>query len=102
MPSGKIELYSAEMANKGFPALPTYVPLAEDSDLPFMFIPAPNHNFLNSTFAHNEKHVRMEKMPKLHMHEDDASALDLASGDLARVWNERGECELVVMIGRDG
>ncbi|WP_239696771.1 molybdopterin-dependent oxidoreductase [Paenibacillus oryzisoli] len=100
-PSGKIELYSADMASKGFPALPTYVPLAETSDLPFMFIPAPNHNFLNSTFAHNEKHVRMEKMPKLHMHNNDASALGLASGDTARVWNERGECELVVMAGRD-
>ncbi|MGO4500512.1 molybdopterin oxidoreductase family protein [Paenibacillus sp. 2RAB27] len=100
-PSGKIELHSADMASKGFPALPTYVPLAETSDLPFMFIPAPNHNFLNSTFAHNEKHVRMEKIPKLHMHEDDASALGLVSGDLARVWNERGECELVVMAGRD-
>lgn len=100
-PSGKIELYSAEMASNGFPALPTYEPLAEDSDLPFMFIPAPNHNFLNSTFAHNEKHVRMEKIPKLHMHEDDASALGLASGDVARVWNERGECELVVTAGRD-
>ncbi|WNR43647.1 molybdopterin-containing oxidoreductase family protein [Paenibacillus roseipurpureus] len=100
-PSGKIELFSADMASKGYPALPTYIPLVEESDLPFRFIPAPNHNFLNSTFAHNEKHVRMEKTPKLHMHEDDAAVLGLVNGDVARVWNERGECELVVVTGQD-
>ncbi|MGG1514268.1 molybdopterin oxidoreductase family protein [Paenibacillus oryzisoli] len=100
-PSGKIELYSRQMELKGYPPLPTYIPLPEDSELTFHFIPAPNHNFLNSTFAHNEKHVRMEKAPKLHMHESDAEALGLASGELARVWNERGECELVVVTGQD-
>ncbi|MEW9699766.1 molybdopterin oxidoreductase family protein [Paenibacillus sp. SI8] len=100
-PSGKIELYSEALAQKGFPPLPTYTPLVEEGNLPFVFIPAPNHNFLNSTFAHNEKHVKMEKMARLHMHIDDAEALGLASGDCARVWNDRGECELVVSVGAD-
>ncbi|MFD0697756.1 molybdopterin oxidoreductase family protein [Paenibacillus sp. GCM10027628] len=100
-PSGKIELYSAKMEKLGFPPLPTYTPLPEEGNLPFLFIPAPNHNFLNSTFSNNEKHVRMEKMPKLHMNAADASALGLANGDYARVWNGRGECELVVSAGED-
>lgn len=100
-PSGKIELYSHEMESKGFPPLPTYTPLVSEGDLPFLFVPAPNHNFLNSTFAHNEKHIRMEKTPKLHMNEADATALGLVSGDVARVWNDRGECELVVVAGSD-
>ncbi|TXK85307.1 molybdopterin oxidoreductase family protein [Paenibacillus sp. N3.4] len=100
-PSGKVELYSTTMARKGFPALPTYVPLFDEGDLPFLFIPAPNHNFLNSTFANNEKHVRMEGKPKLHMNVKDAETLGLASGDWARVWNDRGECELVVHAGTD-
>lgn len=100
-PSGKIELYSHEMESKGFPPLPTYKPLVGEGDLPFLFIPAPNHNFLNSTFAHNEKHIRMEKTPKLHMNEADAFALGLVSGDVAHVWNDRGECELVVAAGSD-
>lgn len=100
-PSGKIELYSHEMERKGFPPLPTYTPLVSEGDLPFLFVPAPNHNFLNSTFAHNEKHIRMEKTPKLHMNEADATALGLVSGDVARVWNDRGECELVVAAGSD-
>ncbi|NEW09743.1 molybdopterin oxidoreductase family protein [Paenibacillus sp. SYP-B3998] len=100
-PSGKIELYSETLASKGFSPLPTYTPLVDDGDFPFLFIPAPNHNFLNSTFSNNEKHVRMEKMPRLHMNTADAALLGLASGDYARLWNERGECELVVSVGAD-
>lgn len=100
-PSGKIELYSRTMERRGFPPLPTYTPLAGDGDLPFLFIPAPNHNFLNSTFAHNEKHVRLEKAPKLHMNEADAAALGITTGDCVRLWNDRGECELMAIAGED-
>ncbi|MBD0379976.1 molybdopterin oxidoreductase family protein [Paenibacillus sedimenti] len=100
-PSGKVELYSAKMEKLGYPPLPTYTPLPEKGKLPFLFVPAPNHNFLNSTFSNNEKHARMEKMPKLHMNAADAARLGLVHGDTARVWNERGECELVVSAGED-
>ncbi|MDD9266376.1 molybdopterin oxidoreductase family protein [Paenibacillus sp. GCM10023248] len=100
-PSGKIELYSREMEEKGYPGLPTYMPLPDEDGLPFLFIPAPNHNFLNSTFAHNEKHVRMEKTPKLHLNVKDADALGIVSGDKVRVWNQRGECELTAAVGSD-
>jgi anaerobic selenocysteine-containing dehydrogenase len=100
-PSGKIELYSKLMETKGYAPLPTYTPLSNDEKFPFLFIPAPNHNFLNSTFAQNEKHVGMETIPKLHMHVEDASALGIAAGDYVRLWNDRGECELLVSIGHD-
>ncbi|MFC5449616.1 molybdopterin-containing oxidoreductase family protein [Paenibacillus aestuarii] len=100
-PSGKIELISEQMEKLGYPPLPTYTSLIDDGDYPFLFVPAPNHNFLNSTFSNNEKHVRMEKAPKLHMNASDAAALGLASGDMARVWNARGECELIVSAGED-
>lgn len=100
-PSGKIELYSKTMEQKGYPPLPTYTPLCEDEALPFLFIPAPNHNYLNSTFSNNEKHVRMEKTPKLHMNAADADRLGIAHGDLVRVFNSRGECELTASVGED-
>jgi anaerobic selenocysteine-containing dehydrogenase len=100
-PSGKIELYSKLMKSKGYPPLPTYTPLSNDEKFPFLFIPAPNHNFLNSTFAQNEKHVGMETTPKLHMNAEDASALGIVDGDYVRLWNDRGECELLVSIGND-
>ncbi|EFM08628.1 molybdopterin oxidoreductase [Paenibacillus curdlanolyticus YK9] len=98
-PSGKIELYSAAMEADGYPPLPTYTPLVQDGDYPYLFVPAPNHNFLNSTFANNDKHIRMEKTPKLFMNAADAEAAGIASGDAVRIWNDRGECELTASVG---
>ncbi|MBY0121410.1 molybdopterin oxidoreductase family protein [Bacillus sp. S/N-304-OC-R1] len=100
-PSGKIELYSERMTADGFPALPTYIPIVEDSELPFLFVPAPNHNFLNSTFSNNEKHVSLEKEAKIHMNEADALQLNIEDGEMVRVWNHRGECVLKAVIGEN-
>jgi anaerobic selenocysteine-containing dehydrogenase len=99
-PSGKIELYSKRMQLHGYPPLPTYIPLPVD-EYSFYFIPAPNHNFLNSTFSNNDKHVRMEKTMKLHMHVQDAARLGVASGDCVRIWNDGGKCELTAVVGED-
>lgn len=99
-PSGKIELYSHKMALDGHPPLPTHIPLKEEhSDYPFLFVPGPNHNFLNSTFSHNEKHVRLEKAPQLFIHKEDALRLGIENGDWVRIWNDRGECELPASVG---
>ncbi|ARK30171.1 molybdopterin oxidoreductase family protein [Halalkalibacter krulwichiae] len=98
-PSGKIELYSQQMKKDGYLGLPTHVPLEEDGDLPFLFIPGPNHNFLNSTFSNNEKHQNLEKQAKIHLNEIDALELGIEDGDLVRVWNERGECEMIASVG---
>ncbi|MBP1994471.1 molybdopterin-containing oxidoreductase family protein [Paenibacillus eucommiae] len=100
-PSGKIELVSKAMERRGHPALPTYIPLVHDGDLPFLFIPGPNHNFLNSTFSNNEKHIKLEKKPKLHMNAADALPLGICHGDLVRVSNHRGECRLTISVGED-
>lgn len=100
-PSGKIELYSQAMAKRGLPPLPTYTPLVNDGDFPYLFVPGPNHNYLNSTFSNNEKHQKMEKIPRLHINVADASALNICDGDTVRIWNERGECELVAAVGEN-
>jgi anaerobic selenocysteine-containing dehydrogenase len=98
-PSGKIELYSKKMEEDGHPPLPTYIPLVNDGDFPFLFVPAPNHNFLNSTFSNNKKHVTLEKEPRLHMNRKDALSAGVADGEKVRVWNIRGECVLKVSVG---
>jgi anaerobic selenocysteine-containing dehydrogenase len=98
-PSGRIELYSSKMEADGYSPLPTYESIPVDSSYPYLFVPAPNHNFLNSTFSNNEKHVRMEKFPRLYMHVQDAQAAGIEEGDMVRIWNDRGECELSVSIG---
>lgn len=101
--SGKIELYSQAMERNGLPPLPTYAPLSEEGDeaFPFAFIPAPNHNFLNSTFSNNDKHASMEKTPKLHMNAADAESLGIEDGAEVRVWNARGEAWLTAAVGED-
>ncbi|MCI2256404.1 molybdopterin oxidoreductase family protein [Domibacillus sp. PGB-M46] len=98
-PSGKIELYSEKMKQDGYPPLPTYVSIKQDEKLPYVFIPAPNHNFLNSTFSNNEKHVQLEKEARLYMNVEDAKAAGIEDGDQVRVWNSRGECRLTVSVG---
>jgi anaerobic selenocysteine-containing dehydrogenase len=100
-PSGKIELYSEKMKQDGYPPLPTYVPLIKDSDHPFQFIAAPNHNFLNSTFANQTKHVELEKEPVVVLNREDAEKLDINDGEQVRVWNERGECILKASVGEN-
>ncbi|WP_342604030.1 molybdopterin oxidoreductase family protein [Peribacillus sp. FSL E2-0159] len=100
-PSGKIELYSERMKQDGYEPLPTYTPIIKDSDLPFLFIPAPNHNFLNSTFSNNAKHISLEKEPKLHMNAADAKTMGIAPGDTVKIWNGRGECILTAAPGEN-
>jgi anaerobic selenocysteine-containing dehydrogenase len=98
--SGKIELYSEKMLADGHPALPTYIPLVEeDGDFPFLFVPGPNQHFLNSTFSNNEKHQSLEKEQLLYMNRSDADSLGLKDGDMVRVWNNRGQCEIRTAVG---
>lgn len=97
--SGKIELFSKRMEEEGFPPLPTYVPLLNDGDLPYSFIPGPNHHFLNTTFSNNHKHVELEKEPRLYMNRVDALNAGIKDGELVRVCNHRGECVFKVSVG---
>ncbi|MBT2700741.1 molybdopterin oxidoreductase family protein [Bacillus sp. ISL-40] len=98
-PSGKIELFSQKMQEDGYLPLPTYVPLVNDGDHPYQFVPGPNHNFLNSTFSNNPKHISLEKEPKVYMNHQDAFTAGIVDGDIVRVWNDRGECRLKAAVG---
>ena len=98
-PSGKIELYSKQMKRDGYPPLPTYVPLEKEEELPYVFIPAPNHNYLNSTFSNNEKHIQLEKEARLFINTKDAERAGIQDGEEVRVWNSRGECRLTASVG---
>ncbi|WP_456277871.1 molybdopterin oxidoreductase family protein [Bacillus sp. AK128] len=100
-PSGKIELYSKQMEKDGYPPLPTYKPISHDNDLPFLFISGPNHNYLNSTFSNNEKHISLEKEPRLHINMSDAIKNGIVEGDYVLVSNSRGECVLKVAVGEN-
>ncbi|PIC76723.1 oxidoreductase [Sporosarcina sp. P19] len=98
-PSGKIELYSEQMKSAGLPALPTYIPIVQDSDYPLLYVPAINHNFMNTIFSNNEKHIQLEKAPKLFINRHDAERRGIEDNSTVRIWNERGECIFTVSVG---
>jgi len=101
-PSGKIELYSETLRGLGLPPVPDYEPIREPDEngaFPFLFVPGPNHNYVNSTFGNVASLKAAEREPTLDMHEDDAAALGIVDGDVVRVWNRRGECRLRAKTG---
>ncbi len=100
-PSGKIELFSQEAAERwGVDSLPTYrepVESARSTDQNKFYLLTPNtKNSIHSQF-HNLTMIR-EVSPKPHvgLHPEDARGKGVAEGDRVRIFNDRGELELEV------
>ncbi|MEO8676350.1 MAG: molybdopterin oxidoreductase family protein [Casimicrobiaceae bacterium] len=97
-PSGKCEFFSASLAAEGHDPLPTFVPPRESvatnpalaQRYPLAFLSPPARNFLNSSFANLPRFVNEEKTPKLDVHPGDAAARRIATGDIVRIFNDRG------------
>jgi anaerobic selenocysteine-containing dehydrogenase len=97
-PSGKCELYSAALAEKGLDPLPAYTPPRENvasapelaKRYPLAFISPPAHHFLNSTFSAQPVFVRRESQPFLTIHPSDAAARGIHDGQPVRTFNDRG------------
>ena len=103
-PSGKCEFVSERLAARGNDPLPDYLPNYEapggTSIYPLAMISPPARNFLNSTFV-NVKSLRdIEGEPILEMHADDAAARQIASGDVVRVFNARGESRSKAVVSK--
>ena len=86
-PSGKGELlpvpeFHAPVESRG----------SENADYPLEFLPRKADNYMNSTFANQPGHQRMEAATAgiLEMHADDAAARGVAAGDEVEVFNTRG------------
>ncbi len=93
--SGKCEFFSQSLADMGQDGLPDHVPNYEtpggSSDYPLAMISPPARNFLNSTFVNVTSLRDIEGEPLLEMNAVDAAARELASGDIVRVFNQRGD-----------
>jgi anaerobic selenocysteine-containing dehydrogenase len=103
-PSGKCEFFSARLAAQGQDGLPDHVPNHEafnsSAAYPLAMISPPARNFLNSSFV-NVKSLRdIEGEPLLEMHAHDADARGLQSGDVVRVFNQRGVYRCKVEISK--
>ena len=97
-PSRKCEFWSEKLASQGQDPLPAVVlpreSAATDPALaarhPLAFISPPARNFLNSSFANLPAFVAEEGTPRLEMHPGDARARGITTGDLVRIFNDRG------------
>lgn len=118
-PSGKVELYSAQAAAKGYDPVPDWVPEVETrsfkkrertSDmvsngaaavgaLPLLCPAA--HHFVSSTFANLTSMKTKEHAPTLRIHPQDSALRNIRSGQLVRIANERGWCRLVANVTED-
>ncbi|MDP2263019.1 MAG: molybdopterin oxidoreductase family protein [Hydrogenophaga sp.] len=103
-PSGRCEFFSARLAAQGMDGLPDHLPNFEaagsDPRHPLAMISPPARNFMNSTFV-NVKSLRdIEGEPVLEVHADDAAPRGLATGDMVRVFNDRGEFRCRAEVSR--
>ncbi|MGH2508297.1 MAG: molybdopterin-containing oxidoreductase family protein, partial [Ktedonobacteraceae bacterium] len=109
-PSGKVEIYSAQAAERGYDPVPNWVPEVEArtgldrpataSDVLPLLCPAAHH-FVSSSFANSERLRAKEGKPTLRIHPIDAEARNIRSGQEVRVSNERGSCRLVAEVTTD-
>ncbi|MEO6390735.1 MAG: molybdopterin dinucleotide binding domain-containing protein, partial [Pyrinomonadaceae bacterium] len=104
--SGKCELFSEALAAKGFDPLPTFTPPRESvrsapalaEKFPLALISPAAHAFLNSSFANMSKQLRQEARPFVEIHPTDAATRAITDGQMVRVFNDRGACELSAVV----
>jgi anaerobic selenocysteine-containing dehydrogenase len=105
-PSGKCEFYSESLQRAGLDPLPAFTPPRESPDsapelaarYPLQLICPPANSFLNTTFSNLASFLKSERQPFIQLSAEDAGARGIKDGDLVRVWNDRGECQLTARI----
>jgi len=99
-PSGKIEIYSEQMKSLDQNPLPTYLPSKENTDYPLQLFSSHASERLNSQFAEMKLSKRNNK-PTIQMHSMDAESRQIKEGDLVKVFNDRGEINVLCQVGED-
>ncbi|HZS45038.1 MAG TPA: molybdopterin oxidoreductase family protein [Blastocatellia bacterium] len=108
-PSGKCEFYSEQMAKEGLDPVPNYTPPRESrlsnpglaSKYPLELISPPAEGFLNTTFGNMSDTLRKEKRPAVTINPRDAASRQINDGDIVRVFNDRGSCQLAARVSPD-
>jgi anaerobic selenocysteine-containing dehydrogenase len=106
-PSGKLEIYSEQLAAEGHDPLPDYVPSrdhdADETDLvqPLTMLSGAAHHFTSSTFGNQPTLRAKQGPPTLELNSDDATERGIADGDLVRVENARGSLLLRARVTTD-
>jgi anaerobic selenocysteine-containing dehydrogenase len=105
-PSGKVELYSQALVDRGLPGLPEWVEngdlapppegMHEDGGLDLV-TPAPHH-FVTSSFANQDELLRREGRPFVEIHPQDAAVRGIDDGDEVLIENRRGWCRINAVV----
>jgi anaerobic selenocysteine-containing dehydrogenase len=107
-PSGKCEFYSERLAKQGLDPLPAWTPPHEDPRLrpdlavryPLQLLSPPEPSFLNSTFVNVDALRRATGgEPTAQLHPGDAAERGITTGQLVRLYNDRGSFRARAVIG---
>lgn len=98
--SGKLQIACPELAARGLPELPDYVPDPETTHPPFplRLVTAPGHHLHHSSFVGVASLRRREGGPWVRLHPDEASARGIASGQPVELFNDAGVVGLYAMV----
>ena len=104
-PSGKVEFESKQAAALwGVDPVPAYVPLEEGHEsrdarrFPLQLLSCKTRERIHSQFGNLDWIRDVERPRRLDMNPADARARNLAGGDPARVWNDRGSVCLQIHV----
>jgi len=94
--SGRIELYSQQLAEAYACGVPDYQPVTPDRA--FILVTPSSFERSNATFG---GHPGADGPEPLELHPDDALASGIAEQDLVRVWNDGGEVVLQARLSHN-
>jgi anaerobic selenocysteine-containing dehydrogenase len=102
-PSGKVELSSSILAGLGFDPLPYHrEPPRPDEQFPLtLFVGVRDDEYFHSGQRHVEELRKRKPLPKMFLHETDASNLGLVAGDWAEAETRTGKMKAMVEIRAD-
>ena len=101
--SGKAELYCEALKAQGLDPVVEFRPPSESrhakrNGLPLELLARKADNFLNTTFSNVPSVQELEEPGLLEISSVDAQARGIANGDRVRVFNQRGDVELVARV----
>jgi len=101
-PSGKLEIYSADLAEKGVAPMPVWEADAQEQQdaakWPLRLLTTPGYFQSHTAFSANAFLRKREGEPSCVLHPQDAAQRGLAAGDKVRLFNDRGEVGFVLEV----
>ena len=100
-PSRKLEFFSEQMVNDGYPGLPTYTELDDEGAGDLHLLTPPAHHTLNTSFGGVATLREKEQRPMILIHPDDALQREISEDCWVEVFNDKGSVRLWAKITED-